>query len=99
MGPLVTLDELQWGKSLKLRTEVNGEVRQDGETSDLIFGIEELVSYISRFMTLYPGDVIQTGSPAGVAFFMKPQRFLRDGDLVRCEVEGLGAIENRVRAQ
>ena len=99
MGPLVTLDELQWGKSLKLRTEVNGEVRQDGETSDLIFGVEELVSYISRFMTLFPGDIIQTGSPAGVAFFMEPQRFLRDGDRVRCEIEGLGVIENLVREQ
>jgi 2-keto-4-pentenoate hydratase/2-oxohepta-3-ene-1,7-dioic acid hydratase in catechol pathway len=99
MGPLVTLDELQWGKSLKLRTEVNGEVRQDGETSDLIFGVEELVSYISRFMTLFPGDIIQTGSPAGVAFFMEPQRFLRNGDRVRCEIEGLGVIENLVREQ
>jgi 2-keto-4-pentenoate hydratase/2-oxohepta-3-ene-1,7-dioic acid hydratase in catechol pathway len=99
MGPLVTLDDLEWGKSLKLRTEVNGEVRQNGDTSDLIFGVEELVSYISRFLTLYPGDIIQTGSPAGVAFFMQPQRFLRHGDRVRCEVEGLGAIENVVREQ
>jgi 2-keto-4-pentenoate hydratase/2-oxohepta-3-ene-1,7-dioic acid hydratase in catechol pathway len=99
MGPLVTLDDLEWGKSLKLRTEVNGEVRQTGDTSDLIFGVEELVSYISRFLTLYPGDIIQTGSPAGVAFFMQPQRFLRHGDRVRCEVEGLGAIENVVREQ
>ncbi len=99
MGPLVTVDELQWGKSLRLRTEVNDEVRQDGQTSDLIFGVEELVSYVSRFMTLFPGDIIQTGSPAGVAFFMKPQRFLRSGDRVRCEVEGLGTIENLVREQ
>lgn len=99
MGPLVTIDELEWGKSLRLRTEVNGEVRQNGETSDLIFGVEELVSHISRFMTLFPGDIIQTGSPAGVAFFMEPQRFLRDGDRVRCEIEGLGAIENLVREQ
>lgn len=100
MGPaLVTLDEIQWGKPLKLRTEVNGEVRQASDTSDLIYGIEELVSYASRFMTLYPGDIIQTGSPAGVAFFMQPPRFLNPGDRVRCEVESLGAIENVVRAE
>lgn len=99
-GPaLVTVDEFTWGKPLKLRTWVNGEIRQDSDTSDLCHGIEELVSYCSRAMTLMPGDMIATGSPAGVAFFMRPQRFLQDGDVVRCEVEGVGAIENRVKAE
>jgi 2-keto-4-pentenoate hydratase/2-oxohepta-3-ene-1,7-dioic acid hydratase in catechol pathway len=99
-GPaLVTADEIQWGRPLKMRTEVNGEVRQDSDTSDLYFGIEALVSYCSRGMTLFPGDIIVTGSPAGVAFFMKPPRFLRPGDKVRCEIEHVGAIENVIRAE
>jgi 2-keto-4-pentenoate hydratase/2-oxohepta-3-ene-1,7-dioic acid hydratase in catechol pathway len=97
MGPyLVTLDEIEWGKPLGLKTFVNGKVRQDGDTSDLVFGVEQLVAYISQAMTLYPGDVISTGSPAGVAHFMKPPGYLQPGDVVRCEVEGIGAIENRV---
>ena len=99
-GPaLVTVDEIPWGKPLKMRTEVNGEVRQDSDTSDLYFGIEALVSYCSRGTTLFPGDIIVTGSPAGVAFFMKPPKFLKPGDSVRCEIETVGAIENRIRAE
>ena len=99
-GPaLVTSDEIAWGKPLKMRTEVNGEVRQNSDTSDLYFGIEALVSYCSRGMTLFPGDIIVTGSPAGVGFFMKPPGFLKPGDRVRCEVEEVGVIENVVRAE
>jgi 2-keto-4-pentenoate hydratase/2-oxohepta-3-ene-1,7-dioic acid hydratase in catechol pathway len=99
-GPaLVTLDEFEWGKPLKMRTEVNGKVRQDSDTSDLYFGIETLVSYISQVMTLFPGDVIATGSPAGVAFFMQPPGFLKPGDVVKCEIEGVGALVNRIRAE
>jgi 2-keto-4-pentenoate hydratase/2-oxohepta-3-ene-1,7-dioic acid hydratase in catechol pathway len=99
-GPaLVTVDEFEWGKPLKMRTEVNGQVRQDSDTSDLYFGVEALVAYISRAMTLFPGDLIATGSPAGVAFFMKPPAFLQPGDRVRCEIEGVGAVENLVRAE
>ena len=99
-GPaLVTADELEWGRPLKMRTEVNGEVRQDSDTSDLYFGIEALVAYCSRGMTLFPGDIIVTGSPAGVAFFMKPPKFLRPGDKVRCEIESVGAVENLIRAE
>ena len=78
---------------------MNGQTRQDSDTADLYFGIEALVSYASRSQTLYPGDVLLTGSPAGVAFFMKPQAFLKPGDVVRCEIEDIGAIENRVRAE
>lgn len=99
-GPaLVTIDEFTWGKPLKMSTRVNGEIRQQSDTSDLYFGIEALVAYASRSMTLYPGDTIASGSPAGVAFFMTPQRFLQPGDVVRCEIEGVGMIENRVRAE
>jgi 2-keto-4-pentenoate hydratase/2-oxohepta-3-ene-1,7-dioic acid hydratase in catechol pathway len=99
-GPaLVTADEFAWGKPLKMSTKVNGEIRQESDTSDLYFGIEQLISYASRSMTLYPGDIIATGSPAGVAFFMKPPRFLQAGDVVRCEIEDVGMIENHVRAE
>lgn len=99
-GPaLVTADEIEWGKPLKMRTEVNGEVRQDSDTSDLYFGVEKLISYASQAMTLFPGDIFVTGSPAGVAFFMKPPKFLKLGDRVRCEIEKIGAIENLVRAE
>lgn len=96
---MVTADEIEWNRPLKMRTEVNGEVRQDSDTSDLYFGIEALVSYCSRGMTLFPSDIIVTGSPAGVAFFMKPPKFLKPGDRVRCEIENVGAIENFVRAE
>lgn len=97
MGPyLVTVDELEWNKRLRLKTTVNGQVRQDSDTTDLVFGVEQLVAYISQAMTLFPGDVISTGSPAGVAHFMNPPGYLKPGDVVRCEVEGVGAIENRV---
>jgi len=82
-----------------MRTEVNGKVRQDSDTSDLYFGIETLVSYISQVMTLFPGDVIATGSPAGVAFFMQRPGFLKPGDVVKCEIEGVGALVNRIRAE
>jgi 2-keto-4-pentenoate hydratase/2-oxohepta-3-ene-1,7-dioic acid hydratase in catechol pathway len=100
MGPyLVTLDEIEWGKPLGLKTRVNGAVRQDSDTTDLVFGIEQLVAYISQAMTLFPGDVISTGSPAGVAHFMKPPGYLRPGDVVRCEIPGVGAIENKVVAE
>lgn len=100
MGPyLVTADEMAWGKPLRMTTLVNGQVRQDGDTSDLVFGVDQLVSYISQAITLHPGDVIATGSPAGVAHFMKPPGYLKPGDVVRCEIEGLGFIENRIVAE
>ena len=99
-GPaLVTADEIVWGRPLKMRTEVNGKVRQDSDTSDLYFSIARLISYASQAMTLFPGDIFVTGSPAGVGFFMKPPGFLKPGDVVRCEIERIGAIENRVVAE
>jgi len=100
MGPyLVTVDEFEWGAPLGLKTLVNGSVRQDSDTRDLVFGVEQLVSYISRAITLFPGDVIATGSPAGVAHFMKPPGYLKPGDTVRCEIPGVGAIESAVVAE
>ena len=75
---------------MALWTEVNGERRQNSNTADLIFGIDHIVSYVSQFMTLLPGDVIPTGTPSGVAMGFKPPRFLKPGDRVKLSVEGLG---------
>ena len=78
-----------------MRCWVNGEPRQDASTSDLIFDIPTLIETCSRGITLYPGDVIATGTPAGVGMGMTPPQYLKSGDLVRIEIDGLGAIENR----
>ncbi|MBV9827953.1 MAG: fumarylacetoacetate hydrolase family protein [Alphaproteobacteria bacterium] len=91
MGPwLVTADEVKDAGKLQVKTEVNGELRQNSNTSDLIFGIEHIVSYVSHFMTLHPGDVIPTGTPSGVAMGFKPPKFLRAGDTMRLTIDGLG---------
>ncbi|MFF3709934.1 fumarylacetoacetate hydrolase family protein [Streptomyces phaeochromogenes] len=92
LGPwLVTADEVPDPQGLGLKLWVNGELRQDGSTSDQIFPVAEVVRYASQFMTLYPGDVINTGTPAGVALGMpEPKPFLRAGDVVELEIEGLG---------
>lgn len=95
MGPwIVTADQLD-GTRTRVRCWVNGELRQDGPTANLIFDIPTLIETISRGITLYPGDVIATGTPAGVGMGMKPPRFLTAGDVVRIEIDGIGAIENR----
>lgn len=95
MGPwIVGLDELD-GRDTRVRGWVNGELRQDGRTKDLIFDIPTLIETCSRGITLYPGDVIATGTPAGVGMGFDPPRFLKPGDVVRVEIDGLGAIENR----
>jgi len=97
MGPwLVTADEVPDPQELRLWTKVNGETRQNSWTKDMLFGVREIVSYISRFMTLLPGDVIATGTPSGVAMGMNPPRYLQAGDLVECGVEGLGELTQRV---
>ena len=99
LGPwLVTADEVPDPGKLQLWTEVNGERRQNSNTSDLIFGIDHIVSYVSHFMTLYPGDVIPTGTPSGVGAGFKPPRFLRPGDTMRLSVEGLGEQTQRLVA-
>ncbi|WP_061542168.1 fumarylacetoacetate hydrolase family protein [Collimonas fungivorans] len=95
MGPwLVTADELD-GTKTRVRCWVNGELRQDGPTENLIFDIPTLIETVSRGITLYPGDIIATGTPAGVGLGMKPPRFLKAGDVVRIEIDGLGVIENK----
>ena len=98
VGPvLVTPDELAGGTApdLALRCEVDGEVMQEGRTSDLLFGPEELVEYISTIVTLEPGDLVATGTPGGVGFGRSPQVFLRPGQVVRTVIEGVGELVNR----
>jgi 2-keto-4-pentenoate hydratase/2-oxohepta-3-ene-1,7-dioic acid hydratase in catechol pathway len=96
-GPWVTTaDEVEDAGNLRLRTWVNGELRQDSSTSNLIFGCSQLVDFISETCTLYPGDLILTGTPSGVGMAMDPPRFLESGDVVRIEIEQLGSIEHSV---
>ena len=91
IGPwLVTPDEIADPQKLGLRLMVNGETRQDGNTADMIFGVAFSVAYLSQFMTLHPGDIIATGTPAGVGLGMDPPTFLKAGDEVVLEVDGLG---------
>jgi 2-keto-4-pentenoate hydratase/2-oxohepta-3-ene-1,7-dioic acid hydratase in catechol pathway len=94
LGPkLVELDDPQ---NLKLATRVNGETLQDSNTSEMIFGVAELISFCSHNFALEPGDVIMTGTPWGVGEFMEPKRSLKDGDVVECEIEGIGVLRNPV---
>jgi acylpyruvate hydrolase len=96
-GPWVTTaDEVAAPGDLALRTWVNGELRQDSRTSDLIFSIPELVAFLRETMTLEPGDLILTGTPSGVGQYLDPPQFLASGDVVRIEIEGLGVIEHAV---
>ncbi|CAM5411550.1 FAA hydrolase family protein OS=Streptomyces alboniger OX=132473 GN=CP975_12870 PE=4 SV=1 [Streptomyces alboniger] len=92
LGPwLVTADEVPDPQALSLKLWVNGELKQDGTTADQIFPVAEVVRYVSQFMTLHPGDVINTGTPAGVAMGQpEPKPYLRAGDVVELEIEGLG---------
>lgn len=97
MGPyLVTSDELQDPSGLSVVLTVNGEVRQSTNTANLVFDVKKLVSFLSGLMTLEPGDVVLTGTPGGVGFAMNPQTFLQDGDVVRIEIDKIGALENKV---
>lgn len=98
MGPyLVTRDEVPDAQRLDMQLSVNGEVRQRSSTSQMIFDVATLVSYLSQFMTLLPGDVISTGTPSGVGMGMKPEpRYLRPGDVVELAVSGLGQARQRV---
>lgn len=99
LGPwLATADEVPDPQALALELKVNGEVRQCGSTADMIFPVARLVAAVSEFMTLEPGDVISTGTPAGVGAGMRPPRFLRPGDVVEATVAGLGAQRQQVVA-
>jgi 2-keto-4-pentenoate hydratase/2-oxohepta-3-ene-1,7-dioic acid hydratase in catechol pathway len=97
MGPaILTADEVPDPGVLRLRTWVNGELRQDAPVSDLIFDIPTLVETISAGITLQPGDLIATGTPAGVGIGFQPPKFLKSGDIVRVEVTSIGVLENPV---
>ncbi len=99
LGPfLATSDEIPDVHNLRMWLKVNGETKHSGSTKDLVFDIPALVSYVSQFMTLLPGDVISTGTPAGVGLGQKPPRFLADGDVVELGIEGLGSSRQRLRA-
>ena len=98
LGPFVaTTDEIEDPHNLHLWLKLNGKTMQDSNTSDLIFGIPKLVSYISEFMTLLPGDVISTGTPFGVGLGLDPQMFLKGGDEMELGIEGLGVARQKVR--
>ena len=99
-GPwLVTADEIEPGRKLAIETRLNGEVVQSSDTGNMIFSIPQLISYASTIFTLVPGDVIVTGTPAGVGWSKKPPRFMKPGDVVEVEVEGVGVLRNPVVAQ
>jgi 2-keto-4-pentenoate hydratase/2-oxohepta-3-ene-1,7-dioic acid hydratase in catechol pathway len=100
LGPhVVTADEIPDPQALALRTRVNGEVMQDSSTSEMLFGVSELIAFCSRSFTLDPGDVILTGTPWGCGEFMDPPRSLTDGDVVQVSVEGIGTLTNPIRAR
>jgi 2-keto-4-pentenoate hydratase/2-oxohepta-3-ene-1,7-dioic acid hydratase in catechol pathway len=97
IGPfIVTADEVPDPHALDLRCYVNGELRQSNNTANMIHNLWQQIAYLTTAFTLEPGDLIATGTPEGVGVGMEPQQFLRPGDLVRCEIDGIGAIENRV---
>lgn len=97
IGPyLVTTDEISDPHQLAVRLWLNEQLMQNGNTSQMIFKIPELISYLSRFFTLEPGDIIATGTPPGVGFVRKPPVYLKDGDMVTIEIEGIGRLSNPV---
>lgn len=98
-GPaLVTADEIADPQRLQLTTRVNGTVLQDESTAEMIFGVAETIAFLSSLMTLEPGDLIATGTPAGVGFARRPPVYLKDGDIVEVEIESIGALRNPVVA-
>jgi 2-keto-4-pentenoate hydratase/2-oxohepta-3-ene-1,7-dioic acid hydratase in catechol pathway len=99
MGPVITTpDEIDDPQDLGLRSWVNGELKQDSNTRHQIFGCAEIIHRLSQSMTLQPGDIIATGTPEGVGFARQPPEFLKPGDLVACEVDGIGRLETRITA-
>ncbi|WP_165217341.1 fumarylacetoacetate hydrolase family protein [Affinirhizobium pseudoryzae] len=99
IGPwLVTKDEITDPQNLSMWLKVNGETMQDGTTSTMVYGVAFLVSYLSQFMSLHPGDVISTGTPPGVGMGLKPPRYLKPGDVVELGIEGLGSQKQTFKA-
>lgn len=99
-GPwMVTADQIEPGRALKLQTRLNGETVQDSHTGHMIFSTPKLIAYASTIFTLVPGDVIVTGTPAGVGWSRKPPRFMKPGDVVEVEIEGVGTLRNPVVQQ
>jgi 2-keto-4-pentenoate hydratase/2-oxohepta-3-ene-1,7-dioic acid hydratase in catechol pathway len=100
MGPwLVTADEVGDPQTLAIRSYVNGELMQDANTADMIFGVAELVSFCSQAFTLEPGDVIATGTPSGVGWFREPKKLLKDGDEIVVEIDRIGRLVNSCRVE
>jgi 2-keto-4-pentenoate hydratase/2-oxohepta-3-ene-1,7-dioic acid hydratase in catechol pathway len=96
-GPCITTrDQLPDSSNLNIHTWVNGELRQNGSTKDMVFNVAQIIYHLSRVMTLEPSDIIATGTPSGVGMAMKPQTWLKSGDVVRIEIEGIGVLENTV---
>ena len=99
LGPwLVTCDEIPDPQNLRLWTRVSDQIMQDGSTADMLFPVNRLVSYISEFMTLVPGDVIATGTPDGVGRGQNPPRYLRAGEIIELGIEGIGVQRHKVVA-
>jgi 2,4-didehydro-3-deoxy-L-rhamnonate hydrolase len=99
LGPyLVTIDEITNAHNLKMSLSVNGKVMQSGSTANMIFGVPQILAYVSHFMSLLPGDVVITGTPAGVGFGRKPPRYLKPGDELETTIEGLGTQRQKVVA-
>jgi 2-keto-4-pentenoate hydratase/2-oxohepta-3-ene-1,7-dioic acid hydratase in catechol pathway len=100
MGPyFVTVDEIRDVGSLRIRTSVNGEVRQDASCSDMVFGVERLIAFISQAITLEPGDVIATGTPPGVGLGFEPPRYLVPGDVVDVTIEPIGTLHSPIQTR
>jgi len=99
LGPyLVTKDEITNPHNLNLWLKLNGEIKQQSNTSDFVFNIPQVVNYISQFMSLLPGDIISTGTPFGVGMGLKPQRYLKPGDIVELGIDGLGSSKQVAKA-
>jgi 2-keto-4-pentenoate hydratase/2-oxohepta-3-ene-1,7-dioic acid hydratase in catechol pathway len=99
IGPaIVTADEMARPDRVGLKARLNGRLMQDGSTADWLFSLPRLIGYLAGIMTLEPGDLVSTGTPAGVGYFKQPQVFMRPGDVIEIEAEGIGTLRNRIVA-
>jgi len=97
ISPMIPASDITDPQSLTIRTTINGELVQDGATADMIFTVADIIEFLSISSTLLPGTLISTGTPVGVGYTSNPKRYLRDGDVVRIQIEGVGEVENKVR--